>query len=752
MNAQPSSPSRLGITRRIALLSWLVTIVTLVIFMWVIIPEQERTYLESLESKARGISASLQDVTAGGVVTEDYSSVVDHCKQVLHGDQSISFLIISKNDGFSLIHQTGGRTNSAGGAVILLEAQWRTDTLNEYWRPARRTVRSGIAAVPVFNQRLFHYAKPFDYSGIEWGWVHVGLSLEAYDQSVKGVYQRTGLLAVICLLFSLGASLVYAKRLVRPLHDLNAVVSRISAGDLTARADILTGDEIQELAQSFTTMTDALLQRDRILESVRIAAQQFLTSADWRQVIDAVLAKIGQAARLARISLHQNRTTSDGIFAFEDCCTWMLHGGSPAQNPTCGQCIPWHGAGFDLWESSLRRGDILTVQAQDMAQPFQGYLDQLGLRTLLVVPILVENGWWGFFCFAALEPDRRWTDAERDSFRTAADMLGAAIARHRAQAALLEAKNTLEQRVQERTRELEEQMAAKEKAHAELAEAQQRLIETSRLAGMAEVATGVLHNVGNVLNSVNVSCTLSIDRLRLSKLANLPRVTAMLDQQNGNLGDFLTHDPKGKQIPGYLSSLAPVLVKEQAEVLNELNSLRDKIDHIKEIVSMQQSYARVSGVAETMAVTQLVEDALKLNLNALARHDIRVERHFEDVPLASLEKHKILQILLNLIRNAKHALEESDHEPKVMTLRVFSPKPGHVAIAVRDNGVGIPPENLTKVFAHGFTTRKDGHGFGLHSGAIAARELRGSLTADSAGPGQGATFTLELPLNKESPS
>ena len=326
------------------------------------------------------------------------------------------------------------------------------------------------------------------------------------------------------------------------------------------------------------------------------------------------------------------------------------------------------------------------------------------------------------------------------------------IERRRAETALLQANEHLEQRVQERTLELRQQMAAKEKAHAELTEAQQNLLETSRLAGMAEVATGVLHNVGNVLNSVNISCTLSIDRLQQSKLANLPKLTAMLDQQNGNLSEFLTRDAKGKKIPGYLSSLAPVLVEEQFFVLKELYSLRDKIDHIKEIVAMQQGYAKVSGVSETLLVSELVEDALKLNLGALVRHRIRVERQFEELPPASLEKHKILQILLNLIRNAKHALEDGGREPKVITLRVFRPKPDRLAIQIIDNGVGISPENLTKIFSHGFTTRKDGHGFGLHSGALAADELGGSLTVESAGLGHGATFTLELPLRHQTPA
>ena len=67
-------------------------------------------------------------------------------------------------------------------------------------------------------------------------------------------------------------------------------------------------------------------------------------------------------------------------------------------------------------------------------------------------------------------------------------------------------------------------------------------------------------------------------------------------------------------------------------------------------------------------------------------------------------------------------------------------------IAVIDTGIGISPENLTRIFAHGFTTRKDGHGFGLHSGALAAKELGGKLSVESAGLGQGASFVLDLPF------
>jgi len=181
-------------------------------------------------------------------------------------------------------------------------------------------------------------------------------------------------------------------------------------------------------------------------------------------------------------------------------------------------------------------------------------------------------------------------------------------------------------------------------------------------------------------------------------------------------------------------------------VLDELDGLRKHIDHIKDIVAMQQNYARVSGVVETVAPAQLVEDALQLNAGALARHGVKLTREFQPVPLIAVEKHKVLQILVNLIRNAKYALDEGHSEEKRLRVRITAPQDERVRIEVIDNGVGIPSENLTRIFQHGFSTRKDGHGFGLHSGALTAKELGGHLTGHSAGPDTGATFTLELPL------
>jgi PAS domain S-box-containing protein len=288
-------------------------------------------------------------------------------------------------------------------------------------------------------------------------------------------------------------------------------------------------------------------------------------------------------------------------------------------------------------------------------------------------------------------------------------------------------------------------ITAIKEAEAKVNALHRELMDASRQAGMAEVATSVLHNVGNVLNSVNVSSSLIADKVRQSKVSSLAKVVALLQAHAADLPGFFANDPQGKQLPAYLASLATRLTQEQVNILNEVEALAGNIQHIKEVVAMQQNHAKTVGMTETLPVIDMVEDALRLNLGSLDRHSVKLVREFSPVPPVAVEKHKVLQILVNLIRNAKHACDDSGRDDKQITLRVASGD-DTVKISVEDNGVGIAPENLTRIFGHGFTTRKEGHGFGLHSGALAAKELGGALKAFSEGPGQGAIFTLELPL------
>ncbi len=318
--------------------------------------------------------------------------------------------------------------------------------------------------------------------------------------------------------------------------------------------------------------------------------------------------------------------------------------------------------------------------------------------------------------------------------------------------ALQKAHNDLEKRVQERTLDLlasnerlKSEITERQQAEERLALANRELVETSRFAGMAEVATGVLHNVGNVLNSVNVSATLVSDQLRRSKLANFSKVCALIEEHKEQFARFIENDRRGQRLPNYLQSLAGHLAQEHRDMLREIDLLRKNIEHIKDIVSMQQTYAKVSGIIETVSVSELIEDALRMNGGALIRHEIHVTRDLEPGLDISVEKHKVLQILVNLIRNAKYACDEGSPDKKEIIIRSASVG-AFVHISVIDNGIGIPPENLTKIFGHGFTTKKRGHGFGLHSGALAADEMGGALTAYSEGLNRGAKFVLELPF------
>jgi signal transduction histidine kinase len=296
----------------------------------------------------------------------------------------------------------------------------------------------------------------------------------------------------------------------------------------------------------------------------------------------------------------------------------------------------------------------------------------------------------------------------------------------------------------QRTRSLEAEIEERKQMGQELEEIHRQLLDTSRRAGMAEVATNVLHNIGNVLNSVNVSASVVADSVKHSKTASLAKVAALLHENQADLATFLTRDPRGKQLPDYLARLSEHLLADQAATIGELDSLRSNIEHIKEIVTMQQSYAKVSGVKEMVNLADLVADSLQMNAGSFQRHGVEVIREIDAVPPINVEKHKILQILVNLVRNAKDACDESGRLDKRLIIRVTGDN-DCVKISVGDNGVGIAPENLTRIFSHGFTTKKNGHGFGLHSGALAAQEMGGALTVHSAGPGQGATFTLQLP-------
>ncbi|ATB37243.1 histidine kinase [Cystobacter fuscus] len=301
----------------------------------------------------------------------------------------------------------------------------------------------------------------------------------------------------------------------------------------------------------------------------------------------------------------------------------------------------------------------------------------------------------------------------------------------RAKAELRRANDELEQRVEERTRELRQ--------------AQARLVDTARAVGMAEVASDVLHNVGNVLTSAVINLEMMQRAVGASRLGRLKRATNLLLEHREDLSSFLASNARGGYLPEYLAGLADELMAQQTRLVDDMDAMGRHIEHIRAIVQVQQTYAKTSLMTEECDLVQLVEDALRIQTAALERHGVTIRRELAPLPRLMVDKHKVLQILNNLISNAKYALDACPEGARNLRVRLTSDGK-QVRIQVMDNGVGIAPEARQKLFMHGFTTRKDGHGFGLHSSALAAQILGGRLALESEGPGKGAVATLELPL------
>jgi signal transduction histidine kinase/CheY-like chemotaxis protein len=436
MNPESKEKRKLGIMARTALLSWLVTAATVLLFVIVIIPMQKQTYVKNLESKAQGLAVSLHDVTSGAVMNDDLSDVVSHCQEVLSGDPALDYIIITKNDGSSIVNQ---RTNA------IQRVSWYFEpNAGPEWRPQTREVSSGIGVVPQFHRRVFFYSKPFDYSGIPWGWIHVGLSLDNYDRSVAAVSMRTGLLAVFCILFSLVASVAYAKHLVRPILELRQVVRQVASGNLGVHAVVSRGDELGSLAVSVNAMTDSLRRRDLLLGSIRFAAQEFLSTSSWENVLGEVLAKVGEAAEVSRAQILEKQVDANQKISVRQIREWESPSSPKAAEGAAESAMVLLGTEFEVFVPLLEKGQPLISRNLALSPRARRLHEARRVRSFIALPIRVQHQWWGLLTLGDCVRERAWTAEEQDSFQAVANIFGAAIERQLTQNALIKAKETAE--------------------------------------------------------------------------------------------------------------------------------------------------------------------------------------------------------------------------------------------------------------------------------------------------------------------
>ncbi len=408
--------------------------------------------------------------------------------------------------------------------------------------------------------------------------------------------------------------------------------------------------------------------------------------------------------------------------------------GELASHPSADRELPW-----TILSYVKRTREPVLIGDASRPHAFQGdeYLARGKARSVLCLPLMRQEQFTGVLYLEnnlathAFSPKRMallghlasQAAISIENARLYADV-------QRARQELRQANDELEQRVEERTRELRQ--------------AQARLVDTARAVGMAEVASNVLHNVGNVLTSAVINLEMMQRAVGDSRVGKLKQATNLLLDHQQELSSFLAPGARGGHLPEYLSRLAGELMSEQTRLLEDMDAMGRHVEHIRAIVQVQQTYAKSSLMTEECDLGELIEDALRIQTAALQRHGVSVLRELSPVPRLKVDKHKVLQILINLISNAKYALDASPEGARHLKVRLEA-EGERVRIQVEDNGVGISEETQKKLFSHGFTTRREGHGFGLHASALAAQMLGGRLMLESEGPGKGAVATLELP-------
>jgi signal transduction histidine kinase len=309
--------------------------------------------------------------------------------------------------------------------------------------------------------------------------------------------------------------------------------------------------------------------------------------------------------------------------------------------------------------------------------------------------------------------------------------------------------NSLADETSRRNRDLAATIAELERLQEEKHELHRQMLVSARQAGMADIATGVLHNVGNILNSVNVSAGLMLDRTRASKVTRVGDAARMLVEHREDAGEFFTRDELGRRLPDYLAKLAETLCAERDAMVAEIRELNDSVAHIKKIIQRQQALSKLGGLNEPTVLAEVVLDAEKFMRSTAEKRGVNIATLLPEPEPILIDRQKVLQIVVNLVKNGIEALEAVSDRPRALSISVRSAGEKRQEIVVKDNGCGIAPDKLALIFSHGFTTKKTGHGFGLHSCVNLAREMGGDLTVSSEGEGHGAVFLLTLPANAD---
>ena len=270
-----------------------------------------------------------------------------------------------------------------------------------------------------------------------------------------------------------------------------------------------------------------------------------------------------------------------------------------------------------------------------------------------------------------------------------------------------------------------------------------QVTEAAKHAASVAMTHSALENVADALTTANVMTGLVLNRVKSFAPTRIEQAGALIEQHVDDLAAFVRHDEQGRHLPAYLKSLASRISRENNLLKEEIGRLQTGIVAARDLVERQKDHTRLAQFLEPVQLNDILRDAL---LAVPMGDDVQVVEAMDNaLPKVHADRRKLMQVMVNLLSNARHALRVSGKTALTLQVRTFL-HDDKVVLEIADNGCGIPPERIRRVFRRGNSAWAEGRGYGLYCSQQAAEEMGGELAAQSEGESSGATFRFALPL------
>lgn len=673
---------RLGLGSKFVIVVAGILSLTLSVISYFVFHTQSRLFQEHLNEKAQTLGQFVALISVEQVLSYDFFSLNTFVRQVT-----------AANDmAYAVVHDRKGN-------AITNYVDRENPIIAQAMRDAKLDTIDQLAQHLAKDPQLINMSFPILFQGEAIGIVTVGASLARLQQTSSRLFvQQLAANAATIAFLSIAIYLAFRTAALRPISLLISGSQRIAAGNLDVPVGLQSNDELGRLAGSFDAMMSQLKQSIREKDDTMLQLQELNRTLEQR-VQDRTLMLAASETRVRAVIEHVGEgiitigtnhviesmnPAGQQIFGCDD--NSVL--GQRLEDFLCETCRPHFNALVDASSTGVAPADARLTQPTTL-EGRRANGEAIPIE-IVVTPMDL--------------PDKRvFVCIIRDITR-------------------------------------------RKETERQLAEAQKKLLDSAHKAGMADIATSVLHNIGNILNSVQVSTDVITQTLRDSKLGGLTKANALLTDHSADLGHYISEDPKGKLLPQYYLKIGQTLESEQKRIRDEIQALSERTRMMRDVIATQQSYARQGLFEEEKDLHELIDDALRVQLTSLINADVQIKKSYVDLPAVMTQKTKILQVMVNLLKNAKEAMEDNEtfNRPKQLAIATGRLNETTIFVDFIDNGCGIHPDNLTRIFEHGFTTKAKGHGFGLHASANAMTEMGGKLTVESDGPQCGARFRLTL--------